>query len=214
MKKNKWILWLFLLMFVFPAISCKLPFSKKTQEAESVLLPGHAIYNNGIVEIMLPETYSLRDIREDIPLISKALAFFGETNLGINIEDLVDELLKGTVMWAVDGDINYTDSQKMLIIKNKVMANIPLGLIGSTIETLFKIPEEQFDTEILRLGKHDVVRLTLSQSKSSQAIYALKDQSLMWIIIFVTTPDQMPAQLTGFENCVATFKVISIPLEE
>jgi hypothetical protein len=215
MKNDKKNFWILLFILIVPALACKLPFLQDEPEEEAfVLPPGQAMYNNGIVEIMLPDTYQLRDIREDVPLISGALQFFGETTAGISVENLVNEILKNEVMWAINGDVNATGSTRLLILKNKVMANVPLVLISSSIETLFDIPEDQFDTEKLTLGEYDVVRLTLNQKESSEAIYALKDQSLLWLIIFITTPDQMQTQLSEFEASVATFKVISIPLEE
>ena len=215
MKIRKSIFLFLLLIFVLPSLACKLPFWKDQPETvDPGILPGYAVYNNGIVEIVLPDTYQERDIRADIPIITKALEFFGSSGLGVSVESIVDELLKNTVFWAVDGDIEAEETIKLLILKNKLLANVPLGMIGSSIETLFRIPDDQFDTETMKLGEYDVVRLTLYHKESSEAIYALKDESLLWLIIFISTPDQMPLQLSSFEDSVATFKVISIPLED
>ncbi len=214
MHRNKWIYWTLLFVFILPILACKLPFFNQDEESTFTLPPGQALYNNGIIEIMLPDTYTIRDIRTDIPAIRSALEFFDDSSVGVSVENLIEDLLKNAVFWAVDGDATESDSTRLLIVKNKIMANIPLGLITSTIESLFSIPEDKFDTEKLKLGDHDVVRLTLSQKSSGEAIYAVKDQSMMWLIFFITTPEQMPFQLSGFEESVKTFKIISIPLED
>lgn len=45
--------------------------------------------------------------------------------------------------------------------------------------------------------------------QTHQAVYMLKEAGSLWIISFVTQPDELDARLPIFEEAVASFKVIS-----
>jgi hypothetical protein len=213
---NKNLIVLTTLIFcLITTMACGLPFinNEGTEEGTQVLVPGYAIYNNGIIEIALPKSYALQDFREDIPGLMFTLNLMANLPDGAPLRNFLENLLSNVVFYAEDFSYDLNSPRRVIVIDNKSMANVPLGMLNSSLELLIGSDAEELKGERIKLGNHDVLKFTLQQKNNGVVVFALKEQSRMWLIVFITSVDQFEAMQSDFEYSVSMFKVLSLPPE-
>lgn len=204
------------MVLIFSILACSLPFGQKDTtdyigQAESETLNlGWRLYTNQGVQIMLPTTYELGEIETDLPGIQSILEMVASTQVGTGFETMISRMTEDVRMWGTNIDGNLTNPTRILIMKNDILAKMPLALISLIDPSKLSKEVGVIEETKLTLGGREVLRVTATQAESAQAIYMLKDSDKLWIIGFITTPDRLAGGLTDFEKSVATFRVISV----
>ncbi len=213
MRFKKIFLLLVLLTLLGSVLACSLPFGIKDTVDEQAVAEtevqnlGWELYSNKGVQIMLPSTYQLGDIEQDIPEVDYVFQMFAQSQAAVDLQSFFDGLVKDVVIWGTNFDGNLTDPTRILIIRNKAFAIMPLSLFRLVDTTSLDDKVGVITETQLSLGGRDVLRYTTTQTDSAQAIYLLKDSERLWIISFITSPAQLNESLFDFEKSVATFKV-------
>jgi len=205
-----------IMLLIASTLACNLPFGAKdttdyvaTTEAETISL-GWRLYTNQGVQIMLPATYELGEIETDLTGIQSILEMVASSQVGTGLETMISRMTEDVRMWGTNMDGNLTNPTRVLIMKNDILAKMPLALISLIDPSKMSDKVGKIEETKLTLGGREVLRITATQAESAEAIYMLKDSDKLWIISFITTPDRLAGGLTDFEKSVATFRVISV----
>ncbi|MFH1446208.1 MAG: hypothetical protein ABIG43_02210 [Chloroflexota bacterium] len=245
MNKSKYLSLLLLLVFILPALACNFPFSAKPTKAviqqeptvegplesptteevqleESAPLPqAEAVsevftpYISRGVQIMLPDSYVLGDIENDLPILIDALTAMADPEEAANTQSLYDQYEDDIMLWAFDTESQKNSQTSVLVLKNEEFAGLSLLLIKSLTNLFIGEEANTLEQEIIEINGRDTFR-TLAQSESAgvitaQAYYVFNDSSKLWIVAFFTTLDELDTRLPDFDHSVGSFQVLSLP---
>lgn len=235
MKKNNLIL--VLVVLLLGTLACGLPFLNQTtaptrEEAIQVTeavpdqpttatatevavpteLPGEdQVYNDGRVEITLPSYYVVSDNIADHPVMEEGLETMKEWGGGahgfyeFNEEDIV--------LVGYDSQDTADIPTSLLVMKNDEFSGIPLGLVAAFAPSMMGDQLDFIDSRTLQIGNRDTVRFLTSIDmegvQTHQAVYMFNEAGNLWIISFVTQPEELESRLSTFEAAVGSFKVLS-----
>jgi len=206
-KMNKKLILIFgVLLLVVTA--CNFPVGKKTATPMPTPTPDTSMqlyYGQGM-QIMLPPSYIAEDIKTQLPNIIETL-----TNLVGDSEGFARDLIReieGNVAWyGFDGDTPAVYPTRLIVIRNKSLAALPVGIITLGLEQVLGRNQTEVDRDSLTLNGRDVTRFTYSKDSNAFAAYLFKEQHRLWISVFITTPANMAVSLTDYNTSIGSMQI-------
>ena len=126
--------------------ACNFPVGKKTATPMPTPTPDTSMqlyYGQGM-QIMLPPSYIAEDIKTQLPNIIETL-----TNLVGDSEGFARDLIReieGNVAWyGFDGDTPAVYPTRLIVIKNKSLAALPVGIITLGLEQVLGRNQTEVD---------------------------------------------------------------------
>lgn len=211
--KNKQIRILILILILLTVMACNLPMRRNTgEESKAVMTPeptleSWAWYQGEGVKIYLPNSYVMRNISEDLPVIREYLQSFISQNPDSPFIGMLSNLEQNVVFWGLDSMSDSANPNRVAIIKNSEMSLIPLELLTTTLQIVFGEQMQNIEVSNLQLGNYEVVRYVFYQQAFAEAVYMLKADNLLWIITFNDSPSLIDAKLTDFDRSVSSFSI-------
>ncbi len=188
--------------------ACNFPVGKKTATPMPTPTPDTSMqlyYGQGM-QIMLPPSYIAEDIKTQLPNIIETL-----TNLVGDSEGFARDLIReieGNVAWyGFDGDTPAVYPTRLIVIKNKSLAALPVGIITLGLEQVLGRNQTEVDRDSLTLNGRDVTRFTYSKDSNAFAAYLFKEQHRLWISVFITTPANMAVSLTDYNTSIGSMQI-------
>lgn len=199
--KNRLIL--IALVLALSATSCNFPNSSSTAEPTPTPDNGMLFYDGVGLQIMLPPTYVTKDIHEDLPAVLNILtSTLGESSS--TLSTIVENLESNVAWWGYDSSAPAISPTKLLIIKNKELAGLPVNLISNAFGLFLSDDANTMDSDQIELGGRDVARFTYAKESNAWAGYVFKEQDLLWLVLFITTPANLAAQQADYEFSVGS----------
>jgi hypothetical protein len=207
--KKKLILTLSVIMML-AAAACNIPLQKKVATPTLVPTPtpdmSMQLYYGEGMQIMLPPTYIAEDIKTQLPSIIETI-----TNLVGTTEGFAGDLIKdleGNVSWyGFDGGTPAVYPTRLIVIRNKSLAGIPVGILMLGLEQILSRNETDVDRDSLTLNGREVTRFTYSKDASAWAAYIFKEENRLWINVFITTPANMASSLGDYDTSIGSMQI-------
>ena len=206
---------LILMVLVMLSLSaCNIPLTPKatpTVELIPTLEPTPVpermqLYYGEGMQITLPRSYISEDVKTSLPSIIETV-----TNLIGSSEGLAGDLirdLEGNVAWyGYDGESPAVYPTRFISIKNKSLSGFPMGLVTMGLETILKNNDTEVSRDDLTLGGRSVIRFTYSNDGNAWAAYLFKEEGRLWINVFITTPANMAALLSEYDQSIGTISI-------
>ncbi len=206
---NKKII-LVLSVVLLTVVSCNLPLQKKTATPTPTPTPtpelGMQWYYGEGMQIMLPPSYIAEDIKTQLPSIIETI-----TNLVGSSEGFASDLIKdleGNVAWyGFDGGTPAVYPTRLIVVKNKSLAGLPVSVLMLGLEQVLSRNNTVVDRDNLTLEGRDVTRFTYSKDDHAWAAYIFKEESRLWISVFITTPANMAVSLEDYDTSVGSMQI-------
>ena len=191
--------------------ACNFPVAKKTTTPAPTPTPDTSMqlyYGDGM-QIMLPPSFIAEDIKTQLPSIIETLTDLVGDSEGF-ARDLIREI-EGNVAWyGFDGDTPAVYPTRLIVIKNKSLAGLPVSVIMLGLEKVLGRNNTEVDRDSLTLNGRDVTRFTYSKDSNAFAAYLFKEQHRLWIGIFITTPANMAVSLADYNTSIGSMQIDSI----
>lgn len=206
---NKKII-LILIVMLLTVVSCNIPLQRKTATPTPTPTPtpdnGMQLYYGDGMQIMLPPSYIAEDITAQLPSIIETI-----TNLVGSTEgfaaDLINDL-EGNVAWyGFDGGTPAVYPTRLIVIRNKSLAGFPVGVLTLGLEQVLSRNNTVVERENLTIEGRDVTRFTYSKDGNAWAAYIFKQESRLWISIFITTPPNMASSLDEYDDSIGSMQI-------
>jgi hypothetical protein len=158
------------------------------------------------MQIMLPPSFIAEDIKTQLPSIIETLTDLVGDSEGF-ARDLIREI-EGNVAWyGFDGDTPAVYPTRLIVIKNKSLAGLPVSVIMLGLEKVLGRNNTEVDRDSLTLNGRDVTRFTYSKDSNAFAAYLFKEQHRLWIGIFITTPANMAVSLADYNTSIGSMQI-------
>ena len=206
---NKKII-LLLSVMLFTVVSCNIPLQKKTEVPTPTPTPtpdmSMQLYYGEGMQILLPPTYIAEDIKTELPSIIETITNLVGSSEGI-AADLVKDL-EGNVSWyGYDGGTPAVYPTRLIVVKNKSLAGFPISVITFSLEQILARENTEVDRQTLTLSGRDVTRFTYSKDSVAWAAYIFKEESRLWISVFITTPANMAVSLDDYDTSIGSMQI-------
>ena len=210
--KKKWTLWLMSCTLLLTISACNLPGLLQTPPTpEPTPTPdlGMSWYQGAGMQILLPDTYAERDVEQDLAGIWDSLSQFvgGQDS---PLASLLDDLESNVAWWGEDTAAPAVSPTQLLIVKNEALEGVPISLIKSAVNMFLNDDAKALKIETLTLGPREVTRFTYGKESTGWSSYVFKEQGLLWVVLFMTPPANLAAQLDDFDYSVSSM-VIEAP---
>ena len=188
--------------------ACNFPVAKRTATPAPTPTPDTRMqlyYGDGM-QIMLPPSFIAEDIKTQLPSIIETLTDLVGDSEGF-ARDLIREI-EGNVAWyGFDGDTPAVYPTRLIVIKNKSLAGLPVSVIMLGLEKVLGRNNTEVDRDSLTLNGRDVTRFTYSKDSNAFAAYLFKEQHRLWIGIFITTPANMAVSLADYNTSIGSMQI-------
>jgi len=170
---------------------------------------GMVWYQGAGMQILLPDTYAQRDVEQDLAGIWDSLSQFvgGQDS---PLASLLDDLESNVAWWGEDTAAPAVSPTQLLIVKNEALEGVPISLIKSAVNMFLNDDANSLKIETLTLGPREVTRFTYGKESTGWSAYVFKEQGLLWVVLFMTPPANLAAQLDDFDYSVSSM-VIEAP---
>ncbi len=201
---------LILSVMLLTVVSCNIPLQKKTAIPTPTPTPtpelGMQLYYGDGMQILLPPSYIAEDIKAQLPSIIETI-----TNLVGSTEGFAADLIKdleGNVAWyGFDGGTPAVYPTRLIVVRNKSLAGFPVGVLTLGLEQVLSRNNTAVDRDNLTLDGRDVTRFTYSKEEHAWAAYIFKEESRLWISVFITTPANMATSLNEYDNSIGSMQI-------
>ena len=201
---------LILSVMLLTVVSCNIPLQKKTAIPTPTPTPtpelGMQLYYGDGMQILLPPSYIAEDIKAQLPSIIETI-----TNLVGSTEGFAADLIKdleGNVAWyGFDGGTPAVYPTRLIVVRNKSLAGFPVGVLTLGLEQVLSRNNSAVDRDNLTLDGRDVTRFTYSKEEHAWAAYIFKEESRLWISVFITTPANMATSLNEYDNSIGSMQI-------
>ncbi len=204
---NKKII-LLLIVTLLTVASCNIPLRKVIPTPTPTPTPDLSMqwyYGEGM-QIMLPPSYIAEDIKDQLPAIIETITNLVGTSDGF-AADLVKDL-EGNVAWyGFDGGTPAVYPTRLIVVKNKSLAGLPVGMIALGLEQVLGRDNTQVDRDTLTLDGREVTRFTYSKDANAWAAYIFKEEGWLWINVFITTPANMATSLDDYDTSIGSIQI-------
>ncbi len=199
---------LILMTLVLASLACTLPFSKKTATPDLPATPDNSmqLYQGIGMRIMLPPTYVAEDVKQELPNIIETITNLIGSSEGF-AGDLLQNLENNIAWYGYDSGSPAVYPTRLIVIKNKTLAGLPISAIAIALEQLMEGDSTQVDQDSLSLGGRDVTRFTYSKEDNAWAAYIFKEENRLWISVFITTPANMAVSLADYDTSVGSMAI-------
>lgn len=206
---NKKII-LILSVMLLSVAACNIPLQKKTVTPLPTPTPTPDMsmqwyYGEGM-QILLPPSYIAEDIKTQLPSIIETI-----TNLVGSTDGFAADLIKdleGNVAWyGFDGGTPAVYPTRLIVVRNKSLAGFPVGVLTLGLEQVLSRNNTVVDRDTLTLDGRDVTRFTYSKDDHAWAAYIYKEQSRLWINVFITTPANMAMSLEDYDTSIGSMQI-------
>lgn len=162
-------------------------------------------YGQGM-SIMLPPSYKERDVQEDLPQVIDIIKRFtgGEDGL---LSGLLNNIEKNVAWWGWDSETLEENPLYLLVIKNKTLHALPLTATAFGLERILNSEDAQVEQSTLHLGGRSVVRFKFVKDEVAWIAYAFKEQSHLWLSLFIFTPEGLVGAQDSFEASMGTMMI-------
>lgn len=201
-----------LIALAMAMVACNLP-SRVAKEVAVAPTPtpytAMELYQGIGMEIYLPSSYVARDIADDLPAILAMLR--GAISNTDTLNALIENLEGNVAWWGYDSAMPAVSPTRLLIIKNQQMASVPLNLLRLGIKSMMGGNSSSVTTDDIDLGPRTVTRISYAEDGDAWSAYVFKEQGLLWLVLFVTTPANQAAQTADFEYSISTMTTYPQP---
>lgn len=210
--KNKTILILMVLVLV--TASCSLPFfgraSKSTPELPTPTPDtGMQLYYGKGMQIMLPPTYVAEDIESTLPSIIESIKEVLGSDSG-PLANLVNSI-EGNIGWyGYDSGTAAVYPTRLVVVRNKTFAKLPVSMITLGLEKVLGNDSTLVDSDSIKLGGRSVTRLSYSKDSTAWAAYLFKEANYLWLVLFLTTPANLAAEMSNYELSVGSIQIDAV----
>ena len=189
-----------------------LPFKKETPTPQPTPSGMERYYGQGM-SIMLPPSFKERDVQEDLPTVIDTIKRFtgGEDGL---LSGLLDNIEKNVAWWGWDSETIEENPLYFLVVKNKALHALPLTASAIGLERILNSEDAQVEQSTLHLGGRSMVRFKFVKGEVAWIAYAFKEQSHLWINIFIFTPEGLVGAQKTFEASMGTIMIEPTQSEE
>lgn len=209
----KRLLLLFSVLVMLSVSACNLlSFNKQTPTPEPTPSGMERYYGQGM-SIMLPPSFKERDVQEDLPTVIDTIKRFtgGEDGL---LSGLLNNIEKNVAWWGWDSETIEENPLYFLVIKNKALHAFPLTATAIGLERILNSEDAQVEQSTLHLGGRSMVRFKFVKDEVAWIAYAFKEQSHLWINIFIFTPEGLIGAQKTFEDSMGTITIDPNPSGE
>lgn len=198
-----------LIVLILATLACNFPRPGVTPTPQPTPEGMQVYYGKGM-NMLLPPSYVATDVQEDLPNIIQTLTSFIGSGDG-PLSQLLDNLEDNISWWGYDSASPAVYPTKLMIVKNKTLAALPISITALALEQIVGNDSNLVDQDSITLGGRDMTRFTYSQENNAWAAYAFKEESHLWLAIFITTPANLGAEQFSFEQSVSSIVIDPIP---
>jgi hypothetical protein len=211
-KKN----FLLVLCLLLPSlvIGCKQPQTSQQISSPFVgtqtTLPGWKKFEGRGAQLQLPESYNGGDLSQYLDVVVQKLE-----SLGPYYQQVAESLKQNPsafALWAFDSKVS-----KSGVLSNVALAAEPVGSTVTT-DTYLDLLTKQLPSEYrvverkqVTLDRYQagqiVTEVTISGVTAKQIMYAIKQGSNIWIVVFSTSAEEFEERLPSFQQSINTFSV-------
>ena len=203
---------LILSVMLLTVVSCNIPLQKKTATPAPTPTPSPTpdmsmqLYYGDGMQILLPPSYIAEDIKTQLPSIIETITNIVGSSEGF-AADLVKDL-EGNVAWyGFDGGTPAVYPTRLIVVKNKSLAGFPVSVLTLGLEQVLSRNNTEVDRDNLTLEGRDVTRFTYSKDSHAWAAYIFKEESRLWISVFITTPANMVSSLEDYDTSIGSMRI-------
>lgn len=194
-----------LMALVLAALACNFPTKKQSSTPEPTPDDMQLFYGKDM-QIMLPPSFVEKDVKEDLPnIINSITALIGSENSPLS--PLVEGLEDNICWWGYDSASPTIYPTRLMVVKNKTLSGLPISMITIALERILSTQSSLVDQDPIRLGGREMTRFTYSAEEDAWVAYIFKEESRLWLVLFITTPANLAAQLSTFEESVASIEI-------
>lgn len=203
---------LILSVMLLTVVACNIPLQKKTATPAPTPTPSPTpdmsmqLYYGDGMQILLPPSYIAEDIKTQLPSIIETITNIVGSSEGF-AADLVKDL-EGNVAWyGFDGGTPAVYPTRLIVVKNKSLAGFPVSVLTLGLEQVLSRNNTEVDRDTLTLEGRDVTRFTYSKDSHAWAAYIFKEESRLWISVFITTPANMVSSLEDYDTSIGSMRI-------
>ena len=210
--KKKLLLIVCALSLLAAALACNLPLNPRPAP-EPTPTPDYGMvwYQGEGMQMLLPYTYTARNIQDDIPgILAVIRSFIGEGPSPLS--SLVENLEGNVAWWGYDAGAPAVSPVQLLVIKNESLEKTPVSLISTALRLFLGKNAESLQTSSYTINKRNITRFSYADDNNGWQAYAFKEQGRLWIALFITPPANLAAQQVYFDYSVNSMLID--PLQE
>lgn len=210
--KSKTFLVLMLIMLLLTA--CSFPFLKKVPTPMPTPTPDLSmqLYQGNGMSIYLPPSYIAEDIKTQLPNIIETITnLIGSGNS--TAKDLLDDLENNVAWYGYDGGTPAVYPTRLVVIKNKTLANTPVSLLTFALERFIGGENITVDSDTLTVNGREMTRFTYSKEGNAWVAYIFKAEGQLWLSVFITTPANLAVSLEDYNSSIGSMIIDPVPAE-
>jgi hypothetical protein len=166
-------------------------------------------YGEGI-EITLPDTFVVGEVEEIEALLEEESLL--NSGYAQDVEAMFQNFKDDILLWGYDTNPLNPGQTGLFIIKNEQFGGMTLMIISAFAKSVIGSQVDIVEQEIMTIGDRNVLRLLTSPAEfdleGTQAFYIFNEDGKLWVIGFLTNSDLGQERLEGFDEAVASFKII------
>lgn len=210
--KSKTFLVLMLIMLLLTA--CSFPFLKKVPTLMPTPTPDLSmqLYQGNGMSIYLPPSYIAEDIKTQLPNIIETITnLIGSGNS--TAKDLLDDLENNVAWYGYDGGTPAVYPTRLVVIKNKTLANTPVSLLTFALERFISGENITVNSDTLTVNGREMTRFTYSKEGNAWVAYIFKAEGQLWLSVFITTPANLAVSLEDYNSSIGSMIIDPVPAE-
>jgi hypothetical protein len=181
------------------------------------IMDGWVRYAVPEVEIWMPGSFAAGKPQTDAQAIIDSLKEKGANYNWGTIQQDLSSAAANYVLWGIDSHQgNPAVLTYVVVVYDFPNAGEPLAEYATRFVGAVSKDFTLMEQSTIRHPEYEVVRLVLETkdplgTPTRVALYAAREQNLVWDILCVTAADEMNGRLTAFDQMVNTFRVLASP---
>lgn len=162
------------------------------------------------VQLLLPLSYVEHDIHKSLPALQEDFRKgLGEQPgpLGNALNSIVDNLGDSIAYWGYEDGSRSAQSTDLLILQNRELAKLPLGIVLPLIEKTLSARGLSVTRDSLKLADRDTERFSYSDGSYAVAVYVFTAADELYLAIFSQSPDHLATQLAVFDQILNSLQI-------
>lgn len=166
-------------------------------------------YGDGI-EITLPDTFVVGEAEEIEALLNEETLL--DSGYAQDVEAMFQNFKDDILLWGYDTNPARQGETGLFVIKNEQFGGMSLMLISAFTKSMIGSQVDIVEQKIMTIGDLSVLRFLTSPKDLDmdgiQAFYIFNEDGKLWVIGFLTNTDLSQEHLDGFDDAVASFKIV------